>query len=138
MDEHVKAEFGHIQNHIEDLHTKGNAMGKDIVALEKTAEFHKDANERIFSELSGIGMIMAGIRESITELEAQLKTMCDRLGKMESSQGKSPSSIKAGFWANMNDWKKPLPYLVALIIVAAYYSGSTLADWIGGPVKLGS
>ncbi len=137
MDEYVRAELDHTQNHITDLHGKVNDMGQAVAVLETTAAFHKEANERLFSEIAGIAATMTGIRESITELEAQLKTMCDRLGKMEATTEKKPSSIKAGFWANMNDWKRPLPYLVALIIVAAYYSGTTLADWIGGPIKVG-
>ena len=137
MDEHVKSELQHVTNHIEDLHMKTNTMGQAIAVLETTAEFHKESNARLFAEISGIGTILGSIRESITELEAQLKTMCDRLGKMEVATEKKPSSVKVGFWANMADWKSPLPWIVCLVIVAAYASGTTLADWLGAPIKVG-
>ncbi len=72
---------------------------------------------------------LAGIKSDIAEIKTQLESL---------AVAKSPSTAaaKAGFWANMNDWQRPLPWIVFVIIGVAAWQGITLSEYLGAPIKV--
>ena len=108
-----------VRKDIDTLFSKVNEMTSEIAVLENTNKLQYSFIEQAFDRIG----------KQIDEIKALLTTAQKKNGPGNGS-GK-------GFWANMNDWKKPLVWVMIAIIGIAAWQGITLSEYLGAPIELG-